>query len=542
MERAWPFFGTASSRTTHEVYVKPIGADELVRLTDDPAPECCPSWSPDGRRIAFLRPRQTGAELILVPSSGGPEHTVGRLSAVGHKPCWSPNGEYIAVEDRLPGETRRIFLVSSATGEKRPVTNPPDGVSDGWPAFSPDGRTLAFARGNHQFAVYTVALARDGAPAAKPQRVTRELYSLGGLDWTPDGRDLVFGAYTEEVGWRLWKIRAGTKGTRPAPLPMRGWQPTFARRPPGSETRLAYVATFDDKNIYRVAGPDVRETTLSAEPAPERIVDSSRTDTAPRLSAAADKVVFVSGRSGHSEVWTVDADGSNPLQITRSGRSEVGSPSWSPDGRLIAFNGMPENNIDVYVVEAGGGVPRRLTIAPSNEGGAAWSRDGSWIYFMSDQTGRPEIWKMPPEGGQALQVTRNGGHQAVESPDGKWLYYSKSIKRPGMPESLPGEGAPGVFRMPVAGGEEEQVLEEGVYGRWALSRSGIYQLRSATEDRMPSIEWFRYDTWERKTLKTFPKHARFGMANSLTVASDDRWIVYAQYDHTASDLMLVEDY
>jgi Tol biopolymer transport system component len=253
-------------------------------------------------------------------------------------------------------------------------------------------------------------------------------------------------------------------------------------------------------------------------------------------------VVFVSGRSGHGEVWIAASDGLSPKKITTSERTEVGSPSWSPDGRLIGFNGMPGDNFDVYVVESGGGVPRRLTNDPSNDGGPEWSRDSRWIYFMSDRTGRPEIWKIPSTGGQILQVTQYGGHQASVSPDGKWLYYSKSVKRPGLPEALSAEGEPGIFRIPTAGGNEERVLEEGVYGRWALSRSGIYVLSSGGPQREPSITFFRYDTWERKTLMTFPKNTRFGIANSLTVSVDDRWIVYAKYDYSASDLMLVHDY
>ncbi len=533
------FVWDGEAQNNYEIYVKSISGDTLDRLTHDPAPECCPVWSPDGRRIAFLRPSRAGADLVVLSLSERKEKLLARLSRLGHQLSWSPNGKYLAVEDRPDGEPQGIFLVASDSGSRDRVTASPNGFTDIWPAFSPDGRALAFARGNRDFAVYMLELGNDGAPATAPQPLTTHSYLLGGLDWTPDGRQLTFGLYTEEVGWRLWQVGVEAQGKAPVPLQVLGWQPSFARRPLSSETRLAYAAASDDKNIYRVPGPGAPQ---AAQHAPERIVGSSRNYTAPRLSPAADKVVFVSGQSGHGEIWTADSDGSNPQQITFSGRTDVGSPDWSPDGRMIGFGALTDGGFDVYVVESGGGVPQGRTTAPSNEGAVSWSRDGRWIYFMSDRTGPPEIYKKPATGGEAIRVTTNGGHQAIESLDGKWLYYSKSAKRPGVPESLPGEGEPGIFRIPVAGGQEQRILDEGVFGRWALSKSGIYLLRSAVGDRAPSIEQYRYDTWERTTIMTFPKDARFGIANSLTVSEDDRWIVYAMYDHTASDLMLVENY
>ncbi|MEZ5357152.1 MAG: hypothetical protein R2762_31325, partial [Bryobacteraceae bacterium] len=504
-----------------DIYIKPLSGDTLERLTHHPGPECCPAWSPDGRRIALLRPAASGADLVVISVPGHEERTLARLSELGHQISWSPDGRFLAVEDHPEGEPQGIFLVSSSGATKRRITEAPRGLSDAWPAFSPDARALAFARGSNGHVVHTLELASDGTPSGAPKRHTA-VAMIGGLDWTPDGRDLVFGLYTEEVGWRLWKVRAGVQGETAVPLRYLGWQPSFGRRPLSSKARLVYAAASDDKNIYRAPGPGAS----AAQGAPQRIVGSSRNDTAPRVSPAGDKIVYVSGRSGHMEVWTSGIDGSSPRQITFSGRTEVGSPSWSPDGRFIGFNGFLNGAGDVYVVEAGGGIAQRRTTHPSTEGGVSWSRDGRWLYFVSDRTGSSEIYKKPAGGGETIRVTANGGHQAVESPDGKWLYYSKSVKRPGTPESLPGDGEPGIFRIPVTGGAEERVLEEGVCGRWALSRTGIYLLGSAG-GRAPSIDFYSYGAWQRKTLVTFPKHARFGIANSLTVSEDDSWIIYA---------------
>ncbi len=529
------FVWDGGGENNYNIYVKPLESDALVRLTRDPAPECCPAWSPDGGQVAFLRPTEAGADLAVTSAEGGAEQTLAHLSHLGERICWSSSGADVAVEDRPAGEPPGIFLVSAATGAKRRITSAPTGQSDRWPALSPDGRTLAFVRGNALFAVHTVALDADGAQAAEPVRATNEEYPVGGLDWTPDGQHLVFGAYGEEVGWRLWKIAADAQAGRPAPLPMLGTEPSFARPPLDVEVRLAYVAMSDDQNLYRIPGPGAPGASRN----PERIAGSSRSDSGPRLNPKGDRIVFVSGQSGYGEIRTMRIDGSEPRQITDSGRVQVGTPSWSPDGRLIGFNGLTDESFDVYLIDAAGGAPRPFTDAPSTDGGANWSLDGRWIYFMSDRSGRPEIWKKPASGGEAIQVTLQGGFQAMEAPGSRWLYFVKSVRRPGVPESLPPEGERGVFRMPIAGGPEERGLEEGAFGRWALSYTGVYLLRNGDAERPPSIDYFPYRTWERETLMTFPRGSRFGMANSLTVSLDDRWIVYAKYDHTASDLMLV---
>jgi dipeptidyl aminopeptidase/acylaminoacyl peptidase len=105
-----------------------------------------------------------------------------------------------------------------------------------------------------------------------------------------------------------------------------------------------------------------------------------------------------------------------------------------------------EGNVDIYVTRASGGKPIRLTADSADNEAPTWSRDGNWIYFESSRTGRWEVWKVLAGGGDAIQVTRNGGGTAFESTDGKSIYYAK------------GEPSGSVWKMPVGGGDEIQVL------------------------------------------------------------------------------------
>src|SRR5262249_47982054 len=152
--------------------------------------------------------------------------------------------------------------------------------------------------------------------------------------------------------------------------------------------------------------------------------------------------------------WICDSDGRRPVLLSSFDRGRTGSPRWSPDGRWIVFDGRVEGNVDIYVVSADGGKPRRLTTDPSVEFVPSFSRDGQWIYFCSNRTSPIQIWKVPAAGGSAIQITTGGGFDNVESQDGKFLYYSKQ------------RGQPGIWRVPVGGGKEEMVVDHHRAGLW----------------------------------------------------------------------------
>ena len=92
-----------------------------------------------------------------------------------------------------------------------------------------------------------------------------------------------------------------------------------------------------------------------------------------------------------------------------------------------------------------------------------WSRDGKMVYYSADRSGRPEIMKVAREGGAAKQVTHQGGNLALESTDGKWLFYSKWV------------GHMTLWRMPISGGEESQITEIETFD---VTARGVFFFRS----------------------------------------------------------------
>ncbi|MBI3694945.1 MAG: PD40 domain-containing protein, partial [Acidobacteria bacterium] len=203
---------------------------------------------------------------------------------------------------------------------------------------------------------------------------------------------------------------------------------------------------------------------------PAVVAPSTYYDSTPQLSPDGAKVAFRSTRSGAAAIWLCNRDGSNVVQLTSIGDGRA--PRWSPDGLQIAFDArVPTGSLaDIYVIRSEGGGLRRLTTWDSDEVRPSWSQDGQWIYFRSDRSGRQEIWKIASQGREPIRITRNGGFEAQESPDGKLLYFVKegvadSKARDYEKGSRPG----GLWQMPLGGGEEKLVLASVSHSYWAVA-------------------------------------------------------------------------
>jgi Tol biopolymer transport system component len=225
--------------------------------------------------------------------------------------------------------------------------------------------------------------------------------------------------------------------------------------------RLAYEQRLRDANIWRIEVATSAQLTGS----PAKMIASTRHEAGPNVSPDGGRIAFHSDRSGSFEIWACDAAGSDLVQLTSFGGPIVGAPQWSPDGRRIAFEVLAKGHSDIHVVNVDGEPPQRVTSETSDDVVPSWSNDGRWIYFASNRTGRHEVWRVPAEGGSAVQVTKRGGFRAFESKDGQFLYYSK------------GFDVDGLWRVAVNGGEEVQVLDypkAGFWGYWALVEPGVY--------------------------------------------------------------------
>jgi serine/threonine protein kinase len=519
-----------------DIYLQWIGsAGSPLRLTSDAGEDYNPAWSPDGRWIAFLRLEETPAGergVFLIPPLGGAERKVGevrvRIFGTYEIPgflAWCPDSACLVVTDS-PGEGKpdALFVVSLETGEKRQLTSPPlPSLGDTQPAVSPDGRWLAFRRvpGPGAGELHVLPLGRDLTARGEPQRATLGELDAGYPAWMSDGSEILFSTGSR-TGMGLFRLAVSTDKT-PERLPFVGedGQMPVVSRPRASETpRLVYVRSSLDLNIWRV------ETPAPGAPAsspPAVAVSSTRNEYLGCFSPDGRRVAFASNRSGQSEIWLADPDGSNAVQLTSVG-AVTAAPRWSPDGGSIAFQSNLEGQFEIYVIPASGGKLRRITIHSGSDHVPSFSRDGQSIYFGSNRTGGWQIWKVPVNGGDAVQVTGEGGLAALESSDGTQLYY----RVPGSPS--------GLWRVPTSGGTEVKLLEGELSPGFAVVEKGIYY-----------IEWLAgeaclrfFDFAAERSTTVAPNLG--AVEGALAATHDGRTILYTRRDSSGDDLMLVENF
>ena len=508
------------------IYTVMIDGDRPLRLTSG-AGDAFPTWSPDGRRVAFYRFSEHGTAIYTVPALGGTEqrlHT-GFSGAWAFGLGWSPDGRVLAFSESQEDKTRSwITLLSLADSTLHPLTSPSNQEYDAAPAFSPDGSKVVFIRGTVAGVVSDLYVV--SATGGTPKQVTFDkTWIFGSPTWTPDGRDIVFSSARGGLG-ALWRVTAS--GGTPQPVAGVGvvaWAPSIS--PKGN--RLVYQRMAFKDNIFRLNLTDDNHR----QGDPTLLRSEKGINWRPQFSPDGKRFAFESNGLGYPEIWACDSDGSHCAPLT-SLRGTAGAPRWSPDGRYIAFEFRPKDHTEVYLLEVGGGPPRLLPTLPgSDNGGPNWSRDGKWIYFYSDRGGEPfQLWKVPIKGGPPVQITKNGGVFAAESADGRSLYYAKVE-------------SPGIYKMPLQGGEEERVLDRGAGGtgwaNWALVPNGIY-FRDAKKSKdhrdIGVLNFFEFATRKTTTVSTMDQPEGLGLA----ISADGRSVLYDGNGDAESSIMLVKNF
>lgn len=216
---------------------------------------------------------------------------------------------------------------------------------DTWPAWSPDGRQLAFISnrdGNRDVWVMS-------ADATRLENITNSPAEEWTPAWAPDGMDIAF-ASNRDGDWEL-----------------------YVAKPDGSQVR--------------------------------RLTRNAALDYAPAWSPDGGQLAFVSERDGNSEIYVVNRDGSDLQRLTQNQVTDL-SPRWSPDGKLIVFESYRDGNMEIYTMAPDGSEPRNVSNEPeSDEHGPSWSPDGKWITFYSNRDGSWDILIMLADGSQKVNLT-----------------------------------------------------------------------------------------------------------------------------------------
>lgn len=404
------------------------------------------------------------------------------------------------------------------TGEKRCITTPPSpSIGDFLPSLSPDQQTIAFIRIGIASGVsdlYTISSSGQGL-----RQLTADGRNIQSFMWTPDGEDLVF--KSSRIGLSsIWRVRA-TGG--PA-VPETFYPGVGAVSRDGR--KLAYVEfAGTSPSIWR---SEISETGIAL--GEKKILQSAMGDFAPQPSPDGKLLVFQSARSGDCEIWRSNADGGEPLRLTRfndQGRTGV-SPRWSPDGKWIALESSVGTNVQIFFVDVDGRNLHIVTSGDYDNNAPNWSRDGASLYFSSNRTGEWQVWRRELSSGRDEQITHHGGYAANESYDGKTLYYTKQDRG-------------GIWSTSTRGGEEQRLTKaphQGYWGHFSVTETGLY-LVDSDADLGPTIMYYSFQNGTLKPtliLKQAPLRYTYNVASSR----DGKAVYFAQ-KHGESIITMAEN-
>ena len=503
------------------LYIELIGNNDLMRLTSGPAHDISPAWAPDSRHIAFVRSlRHNRRALMLISPLGGDERKLTELAIDDFGPeghsvlAWTPDGRYLAA-----ATGNHLVLVSAETGEQRSLTEEdPRVLSDADPAFSAKGDRLAFVRRLAPFSsrAYWVPLAsgyqRTAAPVELPAPGTVTYSPL----WTPDGELLV--ASGAPFGMPLFRVNLGAHSATRLDGPLTGGNLALHT----GTRRLIYSSLLKIADLYRVAldGPG------KAAPGPERLTSTSGNDFFPRYSPDGATVVFASFRYARFGLWTIQTRTPVLTELAEWGDGLVAAADWSPDGKyVLVFGTGPRGMYQLYRVTVDTRKATRLLEDAGHDVYPTFSRDGKFIYFASTRNHGPlELYKMPSSGGPATLVAGQSVVQARESADGRWLYFGGYF---------PG----GLERMPLGGGAVTTVIPNlADPSGYALAGAGVYYFAGAP----PTCE-LRYrdlESGQDRLVLVPPKPA----VPQLALSPDGRWLCFPLSERDSQELVMIGDF
>ena len=280
-----------------EIYVMDADGGNQRRLTNNPGNDVSPSWSPDGKRIAFVSYRDNpgNSEIYVMDADGGNPQNLTNNPGRDISPSWSPDGKRIAFSsDRDKPQNYEIYVMDADGQNEQRLTNDPN--EDQYPSWSPDGKRIAFSarREGHfesDFGITDEIYVMD-ANGENQQRLTENRQYDWYPSWSPDGKRIAFSS--------------DRKGDL--------------------QNYEIYVMDADGENQ-------------------QRLTENRAGDQWPSWSPDGKRIAFYSNRDENAEIYVMDADGGNPQNLTNNPHNDA-SPAWlnspfsvSPAGKKFAIWG-----------------------------------------------------------------------------------------------------------------------------------------------------------------------------------------------------------
>lgn len=495
-----------------DIYSQSLDGGTPQAVAISKAVEHGPALSPSGEEVAYVRLENNECKVVWQTLyQGVPQPLASCSTKFPTTVDWSPDGQFIAFTAPAEGVNgeRSIHLVNRRTGESTLLTHGvPEGGTDYYPRFSPDGSQLAFLRGapkpEHRSHILVVDLGTQ-----EQYQVTQVDSLNAGLTWLDDEQLL----YVIREAGRLVTLVTDVRTGQTYDLPLRDvFQPDYHLA--SKSLSMAKVHNDSDISLFNLANQSI-----------QYIAESTSSDWGGELSPDGRWLTFVSTRTGSNQLWLVSIANGALRQLTQLDNADIESPHWNPDSETILFSvkqGDQQQLFSTHIVTGDIGAIDTSGYAATS---GRWLPTGGNIIFSCQDE---QSWKLC-----MLSLDRTGDLQVILNAQAYDPVFDEQSNRVFFTRD-----EPGLWAMDMDSKLIELIwsdLPKTLGHGWTIDQNAVYYLRASTQVDVVQLE--RRDLTSGQT-NILHRGAIPSFNSSLEMSSDGNQLVFPSWRSAQDDIVL----